>query len=96
MYAQGESDDGDFLKYTIRGCGIRAHFSGYEDVNNTGCQDKNSTELSGLVGYQLHESFEGTVCLCSDDKCNSSSMLKVTQSLVVFGIGFLYYKFIGV
>lgn len=93
MYAQGESDDGDFLKYTIRGCGIRKHFSGYEEDK---CEDKNSTELSGLFGSPLSDSFEGTVCLCSDNKCNSSSMLKVTQSLVVFGIGFFYYKFIGV
>lgn len=94
-------EEGD-MKGTIRSCWVKG-FSEKIGLESEKCVEANSTQLSALIArlsipgslnITIPAHIKGTFCTCSEDKCNSSSVLKVTQgSLVVLVIGFLASKF---
>ncbi len=92
LFAEGTLNSGEKVKATVRGCGIRKDFPGYTgDI----CESRTSAELSEWFGEELPTNFKGSSCFCGDDKCNSSSMLKITQSLILVGLCVFSSKFMG-
>lgn len=89
--ASAELPDGKELQVTMRACSSEAELGELEAEK---CHEGSGKDLGDFVGDDIPESAKVTLCTCKGDKCNSSSMLKVTQaSLMVLVIGFLTSKF---
>ncbi len=88
VYVEGERD-GAQVKSTIRDCSTKSNFPGIETGE---CLVKEGKELGDLIGIGVPDSFKGTICTCSGEKCNSSSMLKNGNGLFVLTICMLVCK----